>query len=188
MIEVNKYYRTIVVDPPWPMKKSDVYKDPDPEMDYPVMSISEIKSLPVYRLVDPFHGAHVYLWTTHRFLPEAFKVLEAWNCHYHVCLTWIKSGGFTPFSFQFTTEFVLFSFAKGKYSGSAPPLLKQALRTDFHGRRREHSRKPDEFYDLVRQVSPEPRIDLFSRVAHLGFDQWGDETDRFQSSQIGMVL
>ena len=51
---------------------------------------------------------------------------------------------------------------------------------------REHSRKPDEFYDLVREVSPGPRIDVFSREKREGFDQWGNEEDEFQQSQLAL--
>ena len=59
------------------------------------------------------------------------------------------------------------------------PLLKNGLRLDFSGKVREHSRKPDEFYDLVRRASPGPRIDIFSREKRDGFDQYGHEVGKF---------
>jgi N6-adenosine-specific RNA methylase IME4 len=53
-------------------------------------------------------------------------------------------------------------------------------RLDFAAKVREHSRKPDEFYDLVREVSPEPRIDMFGREKHEGFAIWGNEPNKFK--------
>ncbi|GAI84724.1 unnamed protein product, partial [marine sediment metagenome] len=48
------------------------------ELDYPTMSIQEIKDLSVYKWADP-QGCHIYLWTTHKYLPNAFRILEAWE-------------------------------------------------------------------------------------------------------------
>ncbi|MCD6317654.1 hypothetical protein J7M02_01150, partial [Candidatus Aerophobetes bacterium] len=123
--------------------------------------------------VDPT-GAHIYLWTTHKFLPVAFEVFKEWKVKYQCLLTWVKDVGFTPFSWMYSTEHILF----GRI-GSLD-LLKKGRRLDFKGKVREHSRKPDEFYDLVREVSPEPRLDVFSREKREGFDQWGNEKDKFQ--------
>ena len=53
------------------------------------------------------------------------------------------------------------------------------MRGCFEGARREYSRKPDEFYDTIRRVTDGRRIDMFSREAREGFDQYGDETSRF---------
>jgi len=85
----------------------------------------------------------------------------------------MKNGGFTPFSFMYNTEHVLF----GQVGNL--PLLKMGVRLSFEGRRREHSRKPEEFYEIVWQVSPKPRIDLFARQRREGFDAWGNETEKF---------
>lgn len=74
---------------------------------------------------------------------------------------------------MYSTEHVLFC-----HRGSLK-LLKTGERLDFAAKRREHSRKPDEFYDIVRRVSPAPRIDVFSRENREGFDTWGNEPDRF---------
>jgi N6-adenosine-specific RNA methylase IME4 len=51
----------------------------------------------------------------------------------------------------------------------------------FDGIAREHSRKPDEFYDLVLRHTPQAfrRADLFSRQTRPGFDGWGNEHGKF---------
>jgi N6-adenosine-specific RNA methylase IME4 len=164
-------YRTIVIDPPWPMKKIVREERPNQyDFDYPTMSIDQIKGfrIPAYQ-----DGCHVYLWTTQKYLPIAFEVFKAWGVNYECLLTWVKNVGFTPFSWMYSTEHCLF----GRIGDL--PLTKLGRRLDFQAKVREHSRKPDEFYELIREVSPEPRIDIFSREKHEGFDQYGNETAKF---------
>ena len=166
-------YRTIVIDPPWPIEK--ILRDKRPnqyDFDYPTMNIEEIKAFPL-RTITFNDGAHIYLWTTQRFLPVSFDIFRAWGVNYECLLTWVKNVGFTPFSWMYSTEHCLFG-----HIGSLP-LLRLGKRLDFSARVREHSRKPDEFYKLVAEVSPEPRIDIFSREKHDGFFQYGNELNKF---------
>ena len=162
-------YRTVVIDPPWPMTKivRDVRPRQTEALDYPVMDIEHISALPVTTLFAD--GCHIYLWTTHKYLPDALRILEGWGARYECLLTWIKPVGMTPYSWMYSTEHVLFGRA-----GSLDLLVK-GRRLDFTGKATGHSRKPDEFYALVRTVSPEPRLEMFSRTRHEGFDAWGTD-------------
>uniref|UniRef100_A0A6M3JJM5 Putative methyltransferase n=1 Tax=viral metagenome TaxID=1070528 RepID=A0A6M3JJM5_9ZZZZ len=165
-------YQTIVIDPPWPVKK--IIRDERPNQgafDYPTMSIEEIVKLKISVLASD--NCHIYLWTTHKFLPVAFLILEEWGFKYQCLLTWVKNVGMTPFSWMYSTEHCLFG-RKGSLD-----LLKLGERLDFNGKVREHSRKPEIFYELIKRVSPGPRIDIFSREKREGFDQFGNESDRF---------
>lgn len=137
-------------------------------LDYPTMTLDQIKSIPVSSFAD-LSGCHVYLWTTHRFLPDAFDVFGAWGVKYQCLLTWVKNVGFTPYSFMYSTEFVLF----GRF-GSLP-LLKLGKRTDFNAKVTKHSEKPDAFYELVDVVSPDPKLDMFARKPRDGWSVWGNE-------------
>jgi len=171
-------YRALVIDPPWPMEK--ILRDVRPNqaaMDYPMMSLDEIAALPIPELADP-SGCHVYLWTTHKFLPDALRLFEIWGVRYQCIMTWVKNVGFTPFSWMYSTEHVLF----GRI-GSLD-LLQLGLRLDFAAKVREHSRKPEIFYDLVRQASPGPRLDMFAREPHNGFETWGNEPDKWDTQPI----
>ena len=166
---LSKIYRTIVIDPPWPIEKIERKVRPKQKaMDYEMMSLEEIMHFPLRNFVSK-DGCHIYLWTTQKHLQDAFKVLRVWGVKYQCLLTWIKNVGFTPFSFMYSTEFVLFGMV-GNLS-----LIRKGVRTDFKGKVREHSRKPDDFYGIVRRVSPEPRIDIFSREEREGFDSYGYE-------------
>ena len=169
----GKQYSAIIIDPPWPMEK--ILRDDRPnqdEFDYPTMEIDEIKNLPINNMAIQ-EGCHVYLWTTQKYLPDAFDILRAWRVDYQCLMTWRKNVGFTPFSWMYSTEHCLFG-----HIGSLP-LLRMGLRLDFEAKVREHSRKPEVFYDLVREASPGPRLDMFSREQHAGFDQYGNEVDKF---------
>ncbi len=168
-------YRTIVIDPPWQVEK--IIREVSPnqyDYDYPIMSLEEIKSLPIEEMAIK-DGCHLYLWTTQRYLPSAFDILEEWGFNYIFAMVWHKAGGFQPFNLpQYNCEFVLFG-----RKGGLPFLETKGFFTCFSGQRREHSRKPDEFYDLVRRVSPAPRIDYFSRERREGFEQYGNETGKY---------
>ncbi len=165
-------YRTVVIDPPWPMEK--IAREVAPNQvgfEYPTMTIDEIIRLNIPADED----CHLFVWTTQKFLPETFSIMSAWNFRYVFTMVWHKNGGFQPFNLpQYNCEFVVYG-----RRGTPDFIETKAFPTCFQAPRREHSRKPDEFYDLVRRVAPGPRIDFFSREQRPGFDQFGNETSKF---------
>ena len=174
-------YSTIVIDPPWPIKKieREVRPNQGRTLEYPVMSLDEIKELPIQDLANP-EGCHIYLWVTQKYLPTGLELFEKWGVKYHCLLTWLKPSGITPFSWQFNTEHALF----GQIGYT--PLEKLGLKLGFTEERREHSRKPEKFYEMVLQASPEPRIELFARQTRQGFTAWGNEIDKFSRGYDGV--
>jgi N6-adenosine-specific RNA methylase IME4 len=171
-------YRTIAVDPPWPYanryagtrspdRLRDTYK-PVP-MPYPTMSLAEIGALPVTTLAAD--AAHLYLWTTQRFLRAGFDIIDQWGFTFSTILVWSKKPKGIAGTFVVSTEFVLFA-RRGVLAGK-----RRQMGTVFAWPRNGvHSRKPDHFYDLVESVSPGPYVELFSRRHRLGWDVWGDES------------
>ena len=170
----NEKYRCLIIDPPWEMEK--ISRDERPNqgkyLDYPTMTIEELEKLPIKELADK-EGCHIYLWTTHKHLPDALKIFESWGAKYQCLMTWVKPTGMTPFSWMYNTEHVLF----GRI-GSLK-LEKLGIKLAFNEKSREHSRKPDVFYNIVKQASPEPRLDMFSRESREGFNLWGNEVNKF---------
>ena len=119
-------------------------------------------------------GCLVFLWTTEKFLPFAFTILEAWGVKYLFTMVWNKHRGRQLVGLpQFNCEFVLV----GRI-GKLDFVDTKAFKTSFEGLAREHSQKPKEFYRLLKRITPEPRIDMFSREKHNGFDQWGNEVGK----------
>jgi N6-adenosine-specific RNA methylase IME4 len=165
-------YRCILIDPPWPVEKivRQARIRQGAALDYPTMPLEQIAALPIPKLAAE-DGCHVYLWTTHKHLPDALDILDGWGADYECPLTWCKPTGVAPFSWLYDTEHVLFARL-----GSLP-LQQLGLRLWFttQDAKREHSVKPDAFYERVRAASPEPRLEMFARERREGFHPWGDE-------------
>ena len=167
-------FSTLVVDPPWQMEKIERECRPNQVgFDYPTMTQDEIEGFDIDKYCEK--ECHLYLWTTQKHLWDALNAMVLWKFKYMFMMVWKKSGGFQPVGLpQFNCEFVLF----GK-RGVLPFMDTKGFSTCFEGKRREHSRKPEEFYELVKRVSPAPRLDIFSRGNHDGFSAWGNETGKF---------
>src|SRR3990167_582870 len=169
-------YETVIIDPPWPMEKIERDVAPNQvDFDYPTMNEAELAAFDIPAADD----CHLFLWTTHKFLPMALRLIPAWGFHYVCGFVWHKSGGFQPFNLpQYNCEFAMYA-RKG-----APQFTNtKDFFTCFNGKRREHSRKPDEFYDVLRRVTAGPRIDIFSREKRDGFVTWGNEDGKFASEE-----
>lgn len=166
-------YRCVVIDPPWPMKKiaRDVRPNQAEALDYPTMTLEEIEAMVVPHLLDKA-GCHVYMWVTQKFLPAGLDLFKAWGINYQCLMTWVKPGGFTPYSWMYNTEHVLF----GRVGDL--DLLRMGRKLSFEAPATGHSVKPDLFYDLVTECSPGPRLELFSRTEREGFTSWGSESGR----------
>ena len=168
-------YSTLVIDPPWQIEKIAREVRPNQvEMDYQMLSVDDIVALNCGEWAHD--DAHLYLWTTHKYLPDAFAIALAWGFRYQCLMTWVKKVGITPFSWMYSTEHVLFC-KRGSLD-----LLANGKRLDFSAKVSGHSRKPEAFYDLVREVSPGPRLDIFSRQTYEGFDTWGIEEGKFDEN------
>ncbi len=164
-------FACIVIDPPWPMQKVERTERPNQgkALDYPIMSLEAIQALPVSYMAA--EDTHVFLWTTHKFLPDALNILDGWGARYVCTFVWHKPGGFQPQGLpQYNCEFVL-------YGRIGNPTFQDTkdFSTCFNGERHGHSVKPDEFYAMLARVCAGPRLDMFARQQREDFEVWGNE-------------
>lgn len=179
-------YRCIAVDPPWPQKGGgpalgrELWLDsngPSKPMPYRTMTVDEIAALPVGRLAHS-EGAHLYLWATNRFLPDAYRVLAAWGFAYSTTLVWAKTpmGGGLGGAYGISTEFILYARRGAVRTQSRVVGTWHRWKRPYCERGKpQHSAKPADFYSMVEQVSPGPYVELFARQARPGWDAWGDQ-------------
>jgi N6-adenosine-specific RNA methylase IME4 len=171
-------YATILADPPWQFQNRTGKVAPEHRrlLRYPTMEQREILELPVARLAAA--RSHLYLWVPNALLAEGLRVMEAWGFTYKSNLVWYKvrkdggpDGRGVGFYFRNVTELVLFGVR-----GSMRTLPPGRTRVNILAtRKREHSRKPDEIYDLIEACSPGPYLELFARFPRAGWSQWGNE-------------
>ena len=156
-------FQVIVADPPWRYESND--------LPYPTMDIEEIKAMPIRDI--SADNAILWLWTTNAHLRVAFDVIEAWGFEYKTLLTWVKDRMGTGEWLRGQTEHCMLA-ARGK-----PVFLHGSHSTVLEAARREHSRKPEEFYALVEATSPGGKLELFCRQKRAGWQAHGDEVSRF---------
>lgn len=173
-------FGTILVDPPWRFANRTGKNAPEHRrlMRYKTMSLDEIYSLPIESLA--LSQSHLYLWVPNALLPDGFAVLQHWGFVYKTYLMWEKirkdgqpDGRGTGFYYRNVTEVLLLG-VRGRLRTLAPGRRQvNAIRTQ----KREHSRKPDEFYDIIEHCSPGPHLELFARHHRPGWTQWGNQLD-----------
>ncbi len=190
MEKAKQRYSTILADPPWQFQNRTGKMAPEHRrlLRYPTMELQEIMELPISRLAAA--QSHCYLWVPNALLREGLNVLEAWGFTYKSNLVWYKvrkdggpDGRGVGFYFRNVTELILFG-VRGSMRTLEPGRTQVNL---LSTRKREHSRKPDEIYELVEACSPGPYLELFARFQRDGWDQWGNE-DVEENSFHGVAL
>ena len=169
-------YSTIVADPPWDWgDEGDQDQLGRARPIYETMSIGDLEALPVEQVSAP--NAHLYLWITNRSLPKGFNLLNKWGFRYITMLTWAKLGFGMGNYFRGSTEQVLFGVR-----GSLP-LSRHNVGTWFQWpRTKEHSQKPEEFFELVESCSPGPYLEMFARRQRENWTCWGVESQETTAS------
>jgi N6-adenosine-specific RNA methylase IME4 len=179
-------FGTILADPPWQFQNRTGKMAPEHRRlsRYGTMELTEVIKLPIEQLAAA--RSHLYLWVPNALLPEGLEVMKAWGFQYKSNIIWHKvrkdggpDGRGVGFYFRNTTEILLFG-TRGKDVRTLAPGRSQVniLRT----MKREHSRKPDEVFDLIETCSWGPRLELFARGPREGWTVWGDQSEIYEPS------
>ena len=169
-------FEVIAIDPPWAYEEKGGLSanDYNPEITrgatpYPTMTLSQIKDINL-PLTD---NSVVFLWTTHAFLKDAFDILEHWNLKYKATLVWDKEKMGMGRTIRLQCEFCLIAF-KGN------PIFNGSSERDIiRESRREHSRKPDAFYQYVERSTIGRKLEYFSREKRTNWEIYGNEVNKF---------
>jgi len=178
-------FGTILADPPWRFTNRTGKMAPEHKRlcRYDTLNLPEIKAIPVERAAA--EQSHLYLWVPNALLAEGLEVMKAWGFTYKTNLIWHKvrkdggpDGRGVGFYFRNTTEIILFG-VRGRLRTLQPGRSQvNIIRT----RKREHSRKPDELYDIIEACSPGPYLELFARGIRPKWQQWGNEVEDYEPS------
>lgn len=175
----ERKFATILADPPWRFQNSTGKVAPEHKRlnRYPTLSLQDICDLPIEAAAAD--TCHLYLWVPNALLPEGLKVMEAWGFKYKSNIIWHKirkdggsDGRGVGFYFRNVTEVLLFG-TRGKNARTLDPGRSQV--NMIQTRKREHSRKPDEQYDLIESCSPGPYLELFARGRRRKWAMWGNQ-------------
>lgn len=166
---IKGLYDVISVDPPWQYGREYDPQSSRVASPYPEMSIEDIANI----VLPAKENSVLFLWTTHKFLPDSFNILNQWGYEYKSIIVWnkIKMGMGSWFRMQ--CEFCLFAI-KGK-----PAWSNVTERDIIEESRREHSRKPDAFFDMVAKICYGKKLEYFSREKRDGWDVFGNDINKF---------
>ena len=171
-------FRTVLADPPWRFLNRTGKVAPEHQRlsRYDTMTTAEVCALPVADVVA--EAAHLYLWVPNALISDGLRVMESWGFQYKSNIVWAKrrkdggpDGRGVGFYFRNVTELILFG-VRGKMR-TLPPGRRQVNMIET--RKREHSRKPDEQYEVIEACSPSPYLEMFARYARPGWTSWGLE-------------
>ena len=177
----DQRFSTILADPPWQFQNRTGKMAPEHKRlnRYGTMELDDILSLPVRAVAE--ETSHLYLWVPNALLPDGLRVMEAWGFKYKSNVVWHKirkdggpDGRGVGFYFRNVTELVLFG-VRGKNARTLAPGRRQV--NFLATQKREHSRKPDEMYNIIESCSPGPYLELFARGTRPKWSVWGNQAD-----------
>ncbi|MBZ9843076.1 MT-A70 family methyltransferase [Mesorhizobium sp. CA5] len=177
----GKRFHTVLADPPWRFTNRTGKVAPEHRRlsRYETMTTDDICALPVAELT--LQPAHLYLWVPNALLPDGLTVMRSWGFEYKSNIVWHKvrkdggsDGRGVGFYFRNVTELLLFG-VRGKNARTEAPGRSQV--NYLSSRKREHSRKPDEQYELIESCSKGPYLELFARGTRPKWTYWGNQAD-----------
>ena len=195
----SRKFATVLADPPWQFQNRTGKVAPEHRRlsRYSTLTMPEICSLPIAELAK--ETSHLYLWVPNALLREGLEVMGAWGFQYKTNIVWHKvrkdggpDGRGVGFYFRNTTELILFGI-RGKDARTLAPGRRQV--NIIKTMKREHSRKPDELYQIIEECSPGPYLELFARGPRQDWTVWGEQSEEYfptwatyaNHSQVGIA-
>ena len=175
----EKKYDVIMADPPWKQKKGGSKavrpNSSGKELEYPTLSLEDIKKQ--IRQADKLteDNAVLFLWTIDKYLFEAQQIAESFGYKLHARMIWNKVTGIpAAFTIRFGHEYLLYM-----YKGKLLPVSKEErgrIHSVFTEKVTRHSKKPELAYQIIERLYPNARkLELYARQHRENWDCWGNE-------------
>lgn len=172
-------YDLIFADPPWKQarggKKSVRENSSGKPLEYPTLSLEEIREHLEAATNLTEKDSVLFLWTIDKYLFEAQQIGESLGYKLHARMIWNKVNGIpAAFTIRFGHEYLLYM-----YRGKLLPVAKEErgkIHSVFTEQAKRHSQKPDVSYQIINRLYPDARkLELYARRQIPGFDCWGNE-------------
>ena len=179
-------YKAILADPPWPFATwSHKGQGRSGEAHYSTMSHADIEELPVKEL--SASDAVLFLWIVQTQIPQAVELVRAWGFELKsLAFLWVKGNSLPMFPDDVVTQMGMGKWTRAETeqcwlaTKGNPKRIHADVRQVIDDRRREHSRKPDGIHERIERLVSGPYCELFARQKRIGWDVWGNQTDKFQ--------
>lgn len=178
----DKKYSVIYADPPWTYQRGGRGAA---RHHYDTMSTEAICNMPVRDICTD--DAVLFMWATFPKLPEALKVMEAWDFTYKTAaFVWVKQNKKAPTLFMgggsYTRANAEVCPGVSKNTKAKKFVASHSVRQIIITPVRQHSRKPAEARDRIRELTGDQSyIELFARNTTPGWDAWGNEVGKYES-------
>lgn len=182
----DKKYNIIYADPPWQYSSRQPFRSGGVrfhslENEYPTVSAKQMSQWDVGRIAAD--DCALFMWSTDSHLKEAIQLMNAWGFKYvTIAFVWVKQtstgkqvsnlGAWTMKNCEICLFGTKGAMKKHKKSNSVKQL--------FFAERTKHSKKPDCVYSFIEELFGDlPKIELFARHHVVGWDCWGNETEKY---------
>lgn len=175
----NNIYDIIYTDPPWQQTKGGKRKvrpNQGNKLDYPTMTMEDIKELHKIMFTHTAEKHNVFIWTIDKYLHETEMFMNELGYTLHARFIWDKENGIAPaFTVRFSHEYLLWFYRKGnilmpreEVRGKYTTVLREAAT--------KHSKKPECAYQMIEDMFPDAtKIELFARNERDEWNCWGNE-------------
>jgi N6-adenosine-specific RNA methylase IME4 len=171
---VEMIYSCILMDPPWPERGGGKIKR-GADKHYPLLKCREMPRV-IYQsgMWWPAEDAHLWMWSTNTYLPDALWLIEALGFRYLTNAVWTKPRIGLGQYLRGQHELLLLA-TKGRgvaVRTEAKNLPSLIIQTE---KKLAHSQKPEAAYSLIEQRTTGPRLEMFARASREGWDSWGNQ-------------
>lgn len=182
----------ILLDPPWAFKtftKPDALAHRCAEQHYETMPLHEIAALPIPDLAA--RDCALFMWVTDSHLDVALELIRFWGFKYKtIAFVWVKMKDDQLTLYEPPTARIGMGYWTRKQTEicllatrGSPRRLSKGVRQVVQRPRRQHSRKPDEIYGRIEALVDGPWLEMFARQRWPGWQQQGDQIDKFEAAE-----